>query len=170
MKNRKGYTLVEISIVMLIISIMAIIVKGTYDGTVEKSKWSEPYTVVSKIIDAQKEYHVLNDEFAQKFDDLNLNIGGDKEKNGNGILTQYFKYKSDSDGTVCKISVARIVGGKSAEVTLVLTYFAKDDDEGHAGNTFSVTGDGEVNAPDDFKSKPAIREAKKLVDFFTTQS
>ena len=170
MKNRKGYTLVEIAIVMLIISIMAIIVKGSYDGTVEKSKWSEPYTVVSKIIDAQKEYHVLNDKFAQKFDDLNLNIGGDKEKNGNGVVTQYFRYNSDSDGTVCKISVARILGKQRAEVTLVLTYYAKDDNEGHAGNTFSVTGDGEVNAPDDFKSKPAIREAKKLVDFFTTKS
>ena len=91
MKNIKGYTLVEIAIVMLIISIMAIVVKGTYDGTVEKSKWSEAYTVIGKIIDAQKELHVLNDRFAKDFKELNLNIGGDKEKNGIGIVTQYFK-------------------------------------------------------------------------------
>lgn len=171
MKNIKGYTLVEIAIVMLIISIMSIIVKGTYDGTVEKSKWSEPYTVVGTIIDAQKEYHVLNDRFAKNFEELNLNIDGDKEKNGVGIVTQHFKYKTasdDSDKNVCKVSVARVLGKESAEVTLEIKYFDKDDADGHVGNTFSVAP-SEIPDGENFKSKPAIREATKLAKFFTTK-
>lgn len=172
MKNIKGYTLVEIAIVMLIISIMAIVVKGTYDGTVEKSKWSEPYTVIGKIIDAQKEYHVLNDKFANNFDELNLHIDGKKNQDATNIETQYFRYKTeaDSDGSTCKISVARMLGAQTAEATIALIYFDKDDEHGNTGNTFSVTTNGEVSVGADFKSQPAIREAKKLMDFFASKS
>ncbi len=179
MKNIKGYTLVEIAIVMLIISIMAIVVKGTYDGTVEKSKWSEAYTVIGKIIDAQKEFHVLNDRFAKDFKELNLNIGGDKEKNGIGIVTQYFKYKTasdDSDKNICKISVARVFKKKnteaSAEVSFNLQYLNKDNsDTGQKGNTFYIPKEKiNITIPANFTSQPAIREANKLAEFFTTKS
>ena len=171
MKNIKGYTLVEIAIVMLIISIMAIIVKGTYDGTVEKSKWSEPYTVVGKIIDAQKEYLVLNDKFANNFDELNLQTDGDKNKDATSIKTQYFEYttKTDSDFST-SISVARILGTQAAVVTNFLNYFDKDDGNGNAGNTFLITASTGVTDETNFKSQPAIREAKKLVKFFNTKS
>lgn len=192
MKNIKGYTLVEVAIVMLIISIMSIIVKGTYDGTVEKSKWSEPYTVVNKIIDAQKQFHVLNDKFANDFNELNIDIDGDKEqRNGedigsnitNGketgaIITNYFRYDTNSsdDNSICKIIAARIFKDNDkgliktkAEVTFILSYFEKDE-EGHPGNTFYLTKEPDIAINGDFPSKPALREIEKFSKFFANKS
>ena len=149
---------------MLIMSIMAIVVKGTYDVSVEKSKWAEPYTFVSKVIDAQKEFHVLNDQFAKNFDELNLILEGDKEVGGTGVVTKYFKYRVEANENVCKILVARVLGKDSTDVTIVLTYADKDQ-EGHPGNTF-YTVKGEIRNAASFKSKTAVKELEKLANSY----
>lgn len=164
MKNIKGYTLVEVAIVMLIMSIMSIVIKGTYDVSVEKSKWTEPYTFVSKVIDAQKEFHVLNDKFAPNFDELNLSFEGDKATDGITIDTKYFRYKVEAAENVCKILVARVLGKDSTDVTIVLTYADKDQ-EGHPGNTF-YTSKGEIRNTASFKSKTAVKELEKLANSY----
>ena len=47
MKNKKGFTLIEMLIIMIIISILTVIGKVSYDSHAEKTRFTEAYTNVA---------------------------------------------------------------------------------------------------------------------------
>ena len=106
MKNSRGFTLLEMLIIIIIVSILSIVGKGTYDRSVERSKFTEAYSFVYTIINAQKDFFTLNNRFAENLDELGIDFSGMvKEVDSDGeqwYKTKNFKY---STGLISKDSV-----------------------------------------------------------------
>ena len=106
MKNSRGFTLLEMLIIIIIVSILSIVGKGTYDRSVERSKFTEAYSCVYAIINAQKDFYVLNNRFAENLDELGIDIAGVTKKIDESgekwYVTKNFKY---SAGFLSKDSV-----------------------------------------------------------------
>ncbi|MBR3655077.1 MAG: prepilin-type N-terminal cleavage/methylation domain-containing protein [Elusimicrobia bacterium] len=177
MKNRKGYTLVEIAIVMMILALLSIISKGFYDSSVEKSRFAEAYTVVGDIINAQKEFHVLNDKFAENFGDLTLDIDGVKETavtnekpKNKTVQTRDFKYSIDNATKIfTDIKIQRIRKIGNIDAMLRITYVDEDQAGERQANSFYITKENEITHNNVSSSDVALKEMIKLVDFFVTK-
>lgn len=61
--NKKGFTLVELVIVIIIVGILSIVSVPVYRGYVEKAMLTEGKTLISAIGRAELAYHVENEEF-----------------------------------------------------------------------------------------------------------
>ena len=61
--NKKGFTLVELVIVIVIVGILSIISVPVYRGYVEKAIMTEGKTLIGALGKAQLAYHVENEEF-----------------------------------------------------------------------------------------------------------
>ena len=61
--NKKGFTLVELVIVIVIVGILSIISAPIYRGYVEKAMLTEGKTLIGAIGRAELAYHVENEEF-----------------------------------------------------------------------------------------------------------
>ena len=176
MKNRKGYTLVEIAIVMMILALLSIISKGFYYSTVEKSRFAEAYTVVGDIINAQKEFHVLNDEFAKNFGELSLDIDGVKEQTNSNekpkyktVQTRDFKYSiANADKTITDIEIQRIRKAGNITAKLRITYVDEDQNGERQANSFYISKENDISH-NVSSSDVALKEMIKLVDFFVTK-
>ena len=94
-------------IIIIIVSILAIVGKGSYDGYVEKSRWAEAYSVVYTLMNAQKDFYILHGRFADDIDELGVDIDGKRIENrfvnanllgkgALGIKTKYFVYGTTS--------------------------------------------------------------------------
>lgn len=100
MKKNKGFTLLEALVVIIIVSILSIVGKLSYDISVEKSRYSEFYPMITAIKDAQRAYFAEHQRYAESIFDLGLDTNGVEEhglkedlfKNGEGIRTKYFIY------------------------------------------------------------------------------
>lgn len=100
MKKNKGFTLLEMLVVIIIIFVLATVGKLSYDVSVEKSKYSEFYSMITAIKDAQRAYFVEHQRYAESIFDLGLDVNGVEEhglkddlfKNGEGLRTKYFIY------------------------------------------------------------------------------
>ena len=76
MKNQKGFTLLEMLIIIIIVSILAIVGKGSYDYSVEKAIVSEVAPMITAISFAQQAYYVEHHHFASGIEYLDLNHEG----------------------------------------------------------------------------------------------
>ena len=61
--NKKGFTLVELVIVIVIVGILSIISTPIYRGYVEKAMLTEGKTLIGAVGRAELAYHVENEEF-----------------------------------------------------------------------------------------------------------
>ena len=121
MKNIKGYTLIEVAIVMMILALLSIICKGFYDRAIERSRFAEAYAVVGTILNAQKDFYIQNERFAKDLEELNLDIDGEPvamhwTPETKGVKTKHFKYgtsffeaPSDTEEATVTIEVIRNV-------------------------------------------------------------
>ena len=73
MKN-KGFTLLELLVVGLIVSILAGIALPQYKRTIEKSKAAQALSIIRSIASAQQDYYLANGVYATKFDNLSIEI------------------------------------------------------------------------------------------------
>ena len=62
-KTKKGFTLVELVIVIVIVGILSVISVPIYKGYVEKAKYTEGYVLLNAIAKAELAYHVRYDCF-----------------------------------------------------------------------------------------------------------
>jgi type II secretion system protein G len=74
MKNIKGFTLVEMLVVVLIIGILAAIAWPQYQKAVERAKKAKIQSLLKAIANAQEAYHLANGRYATTFDQLDITL------------------------------------------------------------------------------------------------
>ena len=74
MKNKNGFTLVELLVVVLIIGVLAAMALPQYQKAAEKAKAMQAITLLKAIYDAQTRYFLANNTYADKFDELDVTI------------------------------------------------------------------------------------------------
>ncbi len=115
--DKKGFTLVELVIVIIIVGILSIISVPVYRGYVEKAMQTEGKTLAGAIAKAQLAYHVENEEFknisrTDHDDDIDIDArsgkyfrefecsagtGGSHKPNNNAIAHSGSINKADGD-------------------------------------------------------------------------
>ncbi|WP_372518477.1 type IV pilin protein [Candidatus Ruminimicrobiellum ovillum] len=104
-RYNRGFTLLEMLVIIVIVSVLSIVGKLSYDISVEKAICSEFVPTVIAIQNAQLAYYVEHRRYADSIFDLDLDLEGVKEYdfhpltsntgfkgNGHGIRTKYFIY------------------------------------------------------------------------------
>lgn len=93
-KFSKGFTLVEMLIVVLIIGILVAIAVPQYQKVIYKSRLNKGISLVESLYQAQQAYYMSNGKFANDIDDLDLSL----PLNDSCVKTQsskQSKYKCD---------------------------------------------------------------------------
>ena len=87
MFKQKGFTLIEILVVVLIIGILAAIAVPQYQLAVAKSNFSTLKEATNALKNAQEVYYLANGDYAHRFDMLDVNLPGEWEQ-GKATETQ----------------------------------------------------------------------------------
>lgn len=115
-KYKKGFTLMELVVVVLLIGILAAFAMPQYQRALERSRVSEALTMLGNISTAERMYFMQSDVFTPNFADLMLKIpvkpkAGEDASNYAVGTGQAFEY--DITGCVdweCNITASRTTG------------------------------------------------------------
>ncbi|WP_428898290.1 prepilin-type N-terminal cleavage/methylation domain-containing protein [Parelusimicrobium proximum] len=94
-RSRKGFTLIEISVVVVIIAVLAALAVPAYQRSVERSRAVEASTVLNKIRSEQEKKAAFGGGYADKFSQLSPVIQG-KKSTTSLIDTTNYKYELKS--------------------------------------------------------------------------
>ena len=72
MNNKKGFTLVELLVVVLIIGILAAMAMPAYFKAVERARASEADTLIGTVVNAQQRYKMKTGQYAGKWTSLDV--------------------------------------------------------------------------------------------------
>ena len=98
LNSGKGFTLIEMLVVVLIIGILAAIALPQYKLAVGKSKYAALKNTTKTLKDASDRYYLVHNSLPTKFDDLDVSFSINKEKSGTSYFSLSFK-----DGMICDI-------------------------------------------------------------------
>ncbi len=94
MLKKKGFTLIEMLVVVLIIGILAAIAFPQYEKAVEKSHAAEALMIVRTIADAEKVYYLATGKYTSNLAALDFSVPGiSLDYNGGalpGVTTEHF--------------------------------------------------------------------------------
>ena len=122
MQNKKGFTLLELLVVVLIIGILAAIAFPQYNFAVEKARMTEAIINLQVISKANERFYMTHGRYANAFeiDLLDIEIPGTKRtdhtNHENRIQTKFFEYAPDGDSN--KISNPNPKGYKAIATRL----------------------------------------------------
>ena len=74
---KKGFSLIELLVVVLIIGILAAVALPQYETAVEKSRAAEAVLMVRSIAQANERYFLANGEYTSDYSVLDIEIPGD---------------------------------------------------------------------------------------------
>ena len=96
--TRRGFTLVELLVVVLIIAILAAVAVPQYQKVVEKARMAEAVVVVRAIANAQQLFYLQNGRYASdtEMDLLDVQIPGRKLSDTLRISSNYFQYSPNN--------------------------------------------------------------------------
>ncbi len=73
-RDKAGFSLVELTIVVVILGVLAMMAVPRYQTAVERSKASESFAWLAQVESAQERYNSRNGQFAKKMKDLDLDL------------------------------------------------------------------------------------------------
>ena len=79
-RSKKGFTLVEILVIVLIIGILAAVALPQYQLAVDKTKLTNLQSAAKNIADAYIRYHLVNNTYPTGMSFLDIDLSGDYEE------------------------------------------------------------------------------------------
>ena len=134
-KQRRGFTLVELAVVVVIIGVLAAFAVPRFMASVERSKAAEAFNYLASIQSAQERYHARQGTYAGEVTELDIKL----------TTPKYF-----SVGTVA----AGTTGSLQDSWTLTLT--RKGASAGYGEYTVIFTEQGYDDTNSSIKDKPDI--------------
>ncbi len=74
LQNKQGFTLIEMLVVVLIVSILAAVALPQYQRAVDQSRLSAYFPAITSLLQAQELYYLANGQYAAKITDLDVDI------------------------------------------------------------------------------------------------
>ena len=100
---KKGFTLTELLVVVLVIGVLAAIALPSYTKSVKKSRVSDALNNLNIVSLKQQDYMLNNEKYAETFKDLNVPIAGLTSTEGNTATVGSFNYTL-SDACISAVS------------------------------------------------------------------
>ena len=88
-KKKKGFTLLEILVVTLILGILASIALPKYQRAVLKSRTGQIMPLVRSLGNAQEEFYIANNVYSDSFENLSVTIPATERSRTNEKYKQY---------------------------------------------------------------------------------
>jgi len=105
--SSKGFTLIEVMIVIMIIVIITAVFMPQYEKAIEKTKVSEALLVTRAIADANRMYNLKNGSYSANIDDLDIQVTGKDSFLANPRKeSRLFSYAAQGQGAPNSIAVA----------------------------------------------------------------
>ncbi len=111
MKKRKGFTLIELMVVVIVVGILAALGTGNYLRVVEKSRGAEARKVLGMIRNQMWAYYMENNKFTSDLAQLQMSA----LPTGTCDTQYYFKYSCGSGGVTYNITAIRCTTGESGK-------------------------------------------------------
>ncbi|MFH1441888.1 MAG: prepilin-type N-terminal cleavage/methylation domain-containing protein [Candidatus Omnitrophota bacterium] len=150
MSNKKGFTLLELIIVIIIIGILATLAVSQYSRIIEKSRSAEARAIIGSIRQRAAAIYFENANNCTTCTDINLGIGIAAAVKGgdypgpvaaNCFTSQYFWYKATAGANGVVIKATRCAtGGKTPDGDASDTVQLTSDFTPAGGETWLMTG------------------------------
>lgn len=113
----KGFTLVELLVVVLIIGVLSAVALPQYTTAVERSRATEALTLMSAVSESSQRYYYQHDQWPTAFELLDIDVPGVSGDRGG----KYFDITMGQEGDDFKIMSKRRDVGSESEYTLTTT-------------------------------------------------
>lgn len=127
-KHRRGFTLVELMTVVVILGVLAMITIPTYNKLIRKSRVADGLNVLEMLASAEDKYYVQNGLYTSKFSELNSPLKNNWQSNPQVPETEFletrnFKYAAGVDQSATCIFAESL--DRKMKYTLVKNYKTK---------------------------------------------
>lgn len=119
MKDKKGFTLIELIAVVVILSILAIIATPNIVNMIDRGK-KEQYVADAKDFIAKATYMYKQEKYKEKFSDVTIKLG-DIEGINDSDLTDPYGYRYDTENSTIKFEESGVSGDEIKERTVKIT-------------------------------------------------